>query len=256
MTRFDFPGDDFTQPPVQSVFASGGFRGDLTQVGPDGCLYITQDGLRYDDGTIGSGDSLVRICPGFAAPPGVGGGTCPAPFEPTTTITGNVPGGLSVSGKTFIDGATIGGTVSVNPGADVFIRNAKIAGAVQSNSAHFFGMVGSTVQGTTGVTKTTGFALVGQDENGCTGNHLGTTSLTSNKGGLEVSSNTTGTLSVNSNSTSGGSDLDGDPAAIEIEGNTVTGTLSCSGNVPAPTNDAVPNSVSGARGGQCAAPTF
>ena len=36
ITRFDFPGNDLTQKPTQSVFASGGFRGDMTQVGPDG----------------------------------------------------------------------------------------------------------------------------------------------------------------------------------------------------------------------------
>jgi len=68
MTRFDFPGDDYTQVPVQSVFASGGFRGDLSQVGADSCLYLTQDGTRYDDGTMTAEDSLVQICGGFAPP--------------------------------------------------------------------------------------------------------------------------------------------------------------------------------------------
>lgn len=71
MTRFDFPGDDFTQVPVQSVFASGGFRGDLSQVGPDSCLYLTQAGSRYNDNTLTNENSLVRVCPGFAPPPGV-----------------------------------------------------------------------------------------------------------------------------------------------------------------------------------------
>lgn len=71
ITRFDFPGDDFTQVPVQSLFASGGFRGDLSQVGPDGCLYLTQAGTRYNNFTVSSQNSVVRICPGFAAPPGV-----------------------------------------------------------------------------------------------------------------------------------------------------------------------------------------
>lgn len=71
MTRFDFPGDDFTQVPTQSTFASGGFRGDLTQVGPDGCIYLTQAGTRYNNGTVTSQNSLVRICGGFAPPPGV-----------------------------------------------------------------------------------------------------------------------------------------------------------------------------------------
>ncbi|MBI3465375.1 MAG: DUF11 domain-containing protein [Planctomycetes bacterium] len=71
MTRFDFPGDDFTRVPTQSVFASGGFRGDLTQVGPDGCLYLTQDRTRYDNGVVTSQNSLVRICGGFVPPFGV-----------------------------------------------------------------------------------------------------------------------------------------------------------------------------------------
>ena len=43
MTRFDFPGNgDYTQEPIQSTFASGGFRGDLLTVGGDGCIYGTQ----------------------------------------------------------------------------------------------------------------------------------------------------------------------------------------------------------------------
>jgi uncharacterized repeat protein (TIGR01451 family) len=73
ITRFDFPNDDYTQPPVQSLFASGGFRGDLSQVGADGCVYITQDGTRYNNGVVTGQNSLVRICGGFAPPPGVGG---------------------------------------------------------------------------------------------------------------------------------------------------------------------------------------
>ncbi|HEY6149797.1 MAG TPA: DUF11 domain-containing protein [Gaiellaceae bacterium] len=68
MTRFDFPADDYTQVPIQSLFASGGFRGDLSQVGADSCLYLTQDGTRYDDGTVSNENSLVQICGGFAPP--------------------------------------------------------------------------------------------------------------------------------------------------------------------------------------------
>lgn len=74
MTRLDFPGDDYRMAPSLSVFASGGFRGDLTQVGPDSCIYATQMGTRYDNGVVDrSQNSLVRICPGFAPPPGVTG---------------------------------------------------------------------------------------------------------------------------------------------------------------------------------------
>ncbi len=72
MQRIDFPGNDYTQPGTVSLFASGGFRGDLAQVGADGCLYLTQDGTRLNSGVTIGGDSVVRICGGFAPPPGVG----------------------------------------------------------------------------------------------------------------------------------------------------------------------------------------
>jgi len=73
MTRYDFPNGDFTQPPALSTFAAGGFRGDITNVGPDNCLYVTQRGTRFDDGTTLSPlpNSLVRICPNFVPPPGL-----------------------------------------------------------------------------------------------------------------------------------------------------------------------------------------
>lgn len=89
ITRFDFPADDLSQAPSQSVFASGGFRGDLSQVGADGCVYLSQNGTRYDDGTTSSLSSLVRICPGFAPPPGVTPSLehCPSGLVPTITGT-------------------------------------------------------------------------------------------------------------------------------------------------------------------------
>jgi len=79
ITRFNFAGGDFSQAAVQSTFASGGFRGDLLQVGADGCIYATQGlfdsrlgfGTRYDDGTETVENSIVRICGGFVPPPGV-----------------------------------------------------------------------------------------------------------------------------------------------------------------------------------------
>ena len=62
MSRIDF------NPDTVSSFASGGFRNDLSQVGSDGCLYTTQAGTRYDDGTVTGQNSVVRICPGFIPP--------------------------------------------------------------------------------------------------------------------------------------------------------------------------------------------
>lgn len=72
MTRFDFPDGDYSRTPTQRLFASGGLRGDLSQVGPDGCLYVTQVGTQFADGTMSVGDSsVVRICGGFVPGPGV-----------------------------------------------------------------------------------------------------------------------------------------------------------------------------------------
>ena len=59
---------------------------------------------------------------------------------------------------------------------------------------------------------------------------------------------------MNGTTGSGPTTEDGEP---EIEANqNVQGTLSCSGNSPAPTNDCRPNTVSGARSGQCGAEGF
>ena len=111
LTRFDFPADDYTQTPTQSLFASGGFRGDLSQVGPDGCLYLTQNATRYDDGTVDhSNNSLVRICPGFAPPPGAG--TEGPAGDPTCSD------GIDNDGDTLVDAADPdcagGGTTPTN----------------------------------------------------------------------------------------------------------------------------------------------
>jgi streptogramin lyase len=68
ITRFDFPAGNYAQAPTQSVFASGGFRGDLTQVGSDGCLYASQQFTRFADGATSSAGSIARICSGFIPP--------------------------------------------------------------------------------------------------------------------------------------------------------------------------------------------
>jgi hypothetical protein len=71
LSRFEFPGNDYAATPVQSLLASGGFRGDNLNVGEDTCMYLTQEGTRYDNGATSSENSLVRVCPGFQ-PPSIG----------------------------------------------------------------------------------------------------------------------------------------------------------------------------------------
>jgi hypothetical protein len=68
ITRYDFPGNDYAKVPTQSLLASGGFRGDLLQVGTDGCAYLVQGNTRFADGTVTNSGSVVQLCPGFAPP--------------------------------------------------------------------------------------------------------------------------------------------------------------------------------------------
>ena len=85
-SQLSFPGNDYTQTPTITQFASGGFYGDIANVGPDGCLYASQlDGTRYQDGTTSGVGSIVRICGGFAAPVGVATTTTTTTAAPTTT---------------------------------------------------------------------------------------------------------------------------------------------------------------------------
>ena len=100
MFRFDFPLDpltgqpDYSLQPVQTVFAAGGFRGDLMKVAADGCIYLTQAGTRYDDLTTTPENSLVKICalvgPGFAPAPGVQPPP-PPPQDPIVTFLQTAP---------------------------------------------------------------------------------------------------------------------------------------------------------------------
>jgi hypothetical protein len=95
ISRFDFPRDDYTQAPTESLLAAEGYRGDLMQAGPDGCLYVTQAGTTYDNGGQDpESNSIVQICesagPGFTPPPGI----VPVPRDtvpPTTTATLSPP---------------------------------------------------------------------------------------------------------------------------------------------------------------------
>ena len=133
MTRFDFPGDDYTAPPTVTDFAADGFRGDLMQAGPDGCLYLTQNGTRYNDGEEDDANSIVRICPGFATPPGI----TPAP-PPPSSLAGFVyvdadDDGVRDSGEQGIAGVTV--TLS---GTDDFGRPVSRSTTTAANGAYSF----------------------------------------------------------------------------------------------------------------------
>ena len=257
LTRFDFPGSDFTQTPTQSVFASGGFRGDMSQVGPDGCLYLTQAGTRYDDGTVTGQNSLVQICPGFAPPPGVGGGDVPVTNTCDRTITGDVPGSVVVSaGTTCLFKATVHGSMTVQSGAAASVLNSTVAGSFSASGAAGLTICNSHLSSVS-ITGSTKFVLVGDGGDGsssCAGNTVsGSVNLARQQGGLELGGNTiAGSVIVQSNLAPG--TPPGTPtedAATEIEGNQLRSSLVCVSNTPAPVNDGHVNTVAGSRSGQC-----
>ena len=86
------PGDG-----TVSLFATGGFRGDNTVVGPDGCWYVTQAGTRYENGATSGDNSIGKICSssgggdgGFTGGGGGGGGgtSVPEPISMALLATG------------------------------------------------------------------------------------------------------------------------------------------------------------------------
>jgi hypothetical protein len=122
ITRYNFSGGDYTKAPEQSVFASGGFRGDQDGVGPDGCLYVSVNETRYADGTPG-GPGLVRICGNFLPAINV----TPPTVTKLTPAKGPVAGGTTVkiTGSRFTGvsavhfGATAAGSFKVNSGTSI-----------------------------------------------------------------------------------------------------------------------------------------
>ncbi len=111
MTRFDFGNGYANAPTAVSTFAAGGFRGDLLQVGADGCIYGTQgpqymaggaNGTRYDNDVETTEQSIVRICGGFVTPPGVANGSVAG-----TVYKDANRDSLLNGGDTGLDGVTV-----------------------------------------------------------------------------------------------------------------------------------------------------
>ncbi len=189
------------------------------------------------------------------------------PTGPSYIVTGNVPGSLSLSGGSWsVTNATVHGAIVIGAGTKVVITNSTLDSSITAGNGANVAVCGSTVKGALSATTTptsvtvctstlagavtvkgsTQFVLIGDPfAHGCGTNTLtsgGATNLTSNVGGIEVSSNKiTGTLNFNKNS--------GNPV---VAGNTIGGSLNCAGNTPPPTNGGLPNTVAGTESGQCA----
>ena len=182
----------------------------------------------------------------------------------TTTITGPLTGALTAAvGTTCLTNVTLHGAITVNPGAALSIVDSKIYGAITTNGASAFTFCNSsTVGGAISVATSTGFILIGDggDATGtpCPGGHIdGAVTLNANSGGVELGGNTVGGAVKVTENVAPTSGIPVEDAATEIEGNSIGGTLTCSGNNPVPTNDMKPNTVSSTRTGEtCASSTF
>jgi hypothetical protein len=191
----------------------------------------------------------------------------------TTTITGTNPTPLNVtSGLTCLVNATQEGQITVAAGAGLTVTNSTVQGTVTATSPSEVIYCGSTEDGGLSVTGATGVVALGgtlSDNTPCgvdtipssvtvtgatapvmiTGLHEnGTLTLDNDTAGITVEvSNIDGAAHVENNTAPA-------PAVIALAGNTVNGSLYCTGNKPAPTDEGGNfNTVSGTATDQCAA---
>ena len=188
----------------------------------------------------------------------------PAPVC-TTTITGTHSTQLTVSsGLTCLVGAQQNGSVTVAAGASLSVTDSTISGTVTATSPDAITYCGSTENGTLSVSGATGAVTLG-DGGSCTADTIpsligiagatgpvtvnglqesGTLTLSGDAGGVTLSaSSVNGAVHVENNA----------GPSVTVAGNTVTGSLYCTGNNPAPTDSGSINTVSGTATSQCAA---
>ena len=183
----------------------------------------------------------------------------------TTTITGTHATQLTVSsGLTCLVGAKQSGSVTVAAGASLSVTNSTIDGTVTATSPGAITYCGSTEDGKLSVTGATGPVMLG-DGGSCAADTIpslititgATGSVTVN--GLEESgtltlSGDTGGVTLSASSVNGLVHVENNAGpAVTVAGNTVTGSLYCTGNNPAPTDNGSINTVSGTATSQCAA---
>ncbi len=177
----------------------------------------------------------------------------------TVNLTGKVKGGLQVTSSTCLNGATVDGHVSVLPGGALSVVNSRLNGGLSAQGATGIRVCGSRIDGRVSISRSTCFVELGDagDDGApaCAGDDFrGGVVLSGNTAGAEIGRDTIrGGLTLVGN-TGGGATIE--DAAPEIEGNHVNGSLVCTGNMPAPIDNGIPNSVTGARSGQCSSPSF
>jgi hypothetical protein len=188
----------------------------------------------------------------------------PAPVC-TTTISGTHSARLTVtSGLTCLVGAQQNGSVTVAAGASLSVTNSTIDGTVTATSPGAITYCGSTEDGTLSVTGASGALTLG-DGGSCAADTIPSLiSITAATGSVTVNglresgtltlSGDTGGVTLSANSVNGAVHVENNAGpSVTVAGNTVTGSLYCTGNNPAPTDSGSINTVSGTATSQCAA---
>ena len=221
-------------------------------------------------GTAGTVDVLVFNGTGTSPASAADQYTYVAPTC-TTTITGTNAKQLAVtSGLTCLVNATQNGPVTVEPGAALSVANSTVNGTVTATNPAAITYCGSTEHGTLSVTgPTQGPVILGgtlADGTACAADTIpsvvtisgatspvtvtglqqnGTLTLENNSDGITLDgSQVNGLVNVENNT----SPLE---AGIMVSGNTVNGSLDCTGNNPIPIDYGAINTVSGTASGQC-----
>ena len=177
--------------------------------------------------------------------------------SPSGCVTGSHPGAVTLSAQNpCVNGASIGGNLTIQPGTDATITNSSIGGAVSANGGGTLTLCGSHVGGNLSVRAASGFVLIGDTlDDGCAGNSIGgAAQFSSDHAGVELGQNTIGgNVTLNGNSGGGPFAEDAHP---EVEANTIRGSLACTNDSPVALDNGPHNTVSGTRSGECAASGF
>lgn len=188
----------------------------------------------------------------------------PAPVC-TTTITGTHSTRLTISsGLTCLVNAEQTGSVTVAAGASLSVTNSTVNGTVTATSPGAITYCGSTEYGELSVSASTGAVTLG-DGGACAADTIPSTiNVTGATGSVTVNglqengtltlSGDTGGVTLSTSSVNGPVYVENNAGpSVTVAGNTVTGSLYCTGNNPAPTDNGSINTVSGTATGQCAA---
>jgi hypothetical protein len=167
-----------------------------------------------------------------------------------TTPGGLVPGSITIHAGTscLINGVTIGGMITVQSGGGLVLTNSVVGGGITSSGATTFTLCGNVVGGTVTASQSSGRAVVGSNIGDCgtSGYNTigGSLTLTLNANGIEAFGNHIGS-GLTATGNNGGA-----AGEVDIESNSMTGSLACTSNTPPPTDNGNANTAS-SKTGQC-----